>query len=82
MELCISDLFMGSILDKELTQKSGLLQLLIDVPGSSVMADRSFLIGDDLKEIGVGLNIPPFLEGRSQFQPKEAFEGRKIANSC
>jgi len=43
------------------------------------MADRGFLIGGDLKEIGVGLNIPPFLEGRSQFQPKEAFERRKIA---
>ena len=64
----ISDLFMGSISDKELTQKSGLLQLLTGVPGSSVMADRGFLIDDDLKEIGVGLNIPPFLEGKSQFQ--------------
>ena len=71
---------MGSISDKELTQKSGLLQLLTDVPGSSVMADRAFLIDDDLKEIGVGLNIPPFLERKTQFQPNESFEGRKIAS--
>ena len=39
------------ISDKELTQKSGMLQLLTDVPGFSVMADRGFLIGDDLKEL-------------------------------
>ena len=38
----VSDLFMGNISDKKLTQKSGLLQLLKDVPGSSVTADRGF----------------------------------------
>ena len=62
----ISDPFMGSISDKELTEKSGLLQLLKDAPGSSVMADCGFLINDNLKKIGVGLNIPPFLEGKGQ----------------
>ena len=71
---------MGSISDKELTEKSGLLQLLKDAPGSSVMADCGFLINDNLKKIGVGLNIPPFLEGKGQFHPKEAFEERKIAS--
>ena len=76
----ISDLYMGSISDKELTQKSGLLQLLKDVQASSVMADRGFLIDDDLNKIVVGLNIPPFLEGKGQFHSKEAFEGQKIAS--
>ena len=38
----VPNLLMGSISYKELTQKSGLLQLLKDVPGSSVTADRGF----------------------------------------
>ena len=46
----IPNLFMGSISDKKLTQISGLLQLLKDVPGSSVTADHGFLIDDDLTD--------------------------------
>ena len=74
----ISDLFMGSISDKELTQKSGLLQLLTGVPGSSVMADRDFLIDDDLKEIGVGLTFHPSLRGKVSFNPRKHLRGEKL----
>ena len=35
---------------------------------------------DDRKKIDVGFNIPPFLEGKGQFHPKAAFEGRNIAS--
>ena len=54
----VSDLYSGSISDKELTQKCGLLSLL--EAGDSVMADRGFDIQDDLELLGVRLNIPPF----------------------
>ena len=37
------------ISDKELTQKSGMLQLLTDVPGFSVMADRGFWLATTWK---------------------------------
>lgn len=60
----VSQLFSGSISDKQLTRQSGVLDLLES--GDSVMADRGFDIQDDLTPLGVKLNIPPFLKGKSQ----------------
>ena len=73
----ISDLYSGSISDKELTRRCGLLNLL--EPGNSVMADRGFDIKDDLDILGVKLNIPPFLRGKQQLNEKELIETRRIA---
>ena len=47
----VSSLYPGSISDKELTKKSGLLHLLES--GDSVMADRGFDIQDELTPLGV-----------------------------
>ena len=58
----VSSLFPGCISDKELTRRSGLLDLL--EPGDSVMADRGFDI-EDLLLRGVQLNIPPFFTWES-----------------
>ena len=44
------------------------------------MADRAFTIKDMLKDIGIDLNIPPFMEGRAQLPAKEVQEGRRIAS--
>ena len=74
----ISKLFPGSITDKVLTQKSGLLELLDR--GDCIMADRGFDIQDDLTPLGVKINIPPFLKGKQQFQPHELVESRRIAS--
>ena len=74
----ISDLYPGSISDKELTRKSGILELL--QRGDSVMADRGFDIQDDLTPLGVKLNMPPFLRGKSQLDYKEMVETRRIAS--
>ena len=68
----VSKLYAGSISDKELTRNSGILDLL--EPGDSVMADRGFDIQDDLALLGVRLNIPPFLKGKSQLTEKELVE--------
>ena len=73
-----SKLFPGSTSDKELTRQCGLLGLL--EPGDSVMADRGFDIMEDLAPIGVRLNIPPFLRGKSQLDTKELTETRRIAS--
>ena len=75
----ISPLYVGSISDVELTRVSGLLKSIEDKPGISVMADRGFTIKDMLDEIGVKLNIPPFMEGRKQLPAPEISEGQKIA---
>ena len=76
----MSPVFVGSISDIKLTRKSGFLATLQDKPGISIMADRGFTIKDMLKDISIELNIPPFLEGRSQLPVEEVEEGRKIAS--
>ena len=50
--------------DRELTKKSGLLDLL--ERDDTVKADRGFKIQDDLTPIGVRVNIPPFFKGKEQ----------------
>lgn len=73
----ISPVYVGSISDVELTRNSGFLTALKDKPGIS---DRGFTIKDVLKELQIDLNIPPFLEGRSQLSPENVQAGRKIAS--
>lgn len=46
------------------------------------MADWGFTIKDQLQEIGIDLNIPPFLEGRLQLPSEEVQRGRQIASLC
>ena len=73
-------MYVGSITDVELTHISGQLTALEDKPGISIMADRGFTIKDMLKKLKIDLNIPPFLDGRSQLPPEEIEAGRKIAS--
>ena len=44
------------------------------------MADRGFNIQDDLTPLGVRLNIPSFLKGKSQLEENELIESRRIAS--
>ena len=44
------------------------------------MADRGFTICDQLNEVGVELNIPPFLDGQKQLTSSKVQEGRSIAS--
>ena len=74
----VSKLYSGSISDRELTKKSGLLDLL--ERGDTVMADRGFTIQDDLTPLGVRVNIPPFLKGKEQLDGEELIETHRIAS--
>ena len=76
----ISPLYVGSISDVELTRVSGFLQTLEGKEGISIMVDRGFTVKDQLSEMGVQLNIPPFLAGRMQLPPEEVKKGRGIAS--
>ena len=76
----LSSVFVDSISDVELTRESGFLKTIDDKPGISIMADRGFRIRGMLGEIGVKLNMPPFLDGQAQLPAKEIHEGRKIAS--
>ena len=44
------------------------------------MANRGFVICDELKELGVVLNIPCFLAGRDQLTAAEVKESQSIAS--
>lgn len=54
-------MYVGSILDVELTQVSEFLDAIKDKVGISVMADKGFTIREMSKKINVDLNIPAFL---------------------
>ena len=71
----ISNLYPGSISDKEIVQQSGFLQHF--VLGDLILADRGFLIQDIVPK-GVSVNIPPFLE-HSKFSESEAKLTKSIA---
>ena len=74
----VSKVYPGAISDTDLTIKCGILDLLDS--GDSVMADRGFTIQNELTLIGVKLNIPPFLRGKTQLSAKEMVETRRIAS--
>ena len=76
----VSPAFVGSISDPELTRASGLIPKLQGKGNISVMADRRFTIQDQLRSIGVALNIPPFLDGKHQLSANEVQQGRSIAS--
>ena len=75
----VSQLYVGSISDVELTKVSGFLDTLDNKSGVSVMADRGFTVCDELASKGVSLNIPPFMEGRKQLSAEDVERGRHIA---
>ena len=56
----LSQLYTGSITDREITERCGILRMPYQA-GDCLMADKGFDIQDLLDPIGVRLNIPPFL---------------------
>ena len=73
----VSKLYGGSISDRELTVKSGVLDLL--EAGDSVMVDKGFTIADLVEVKGVTLNIPP-MKLNDQFSETELLSTRRIAS--
>ncbi|CAM4650610.1 unnamed protein product [Leuciscus chuanchicus] len=72
----VSSLFTGSISDRELTERSGLLDLL--EPGDGCMADKGFTIEKLLADLGATLIIPPF-KMTAQFTKEDALKTQAIA---
>lgn len=50
------------------------------LPNDSIMADKGFDIESELKEIGLQLNIPPFLGSKSQFEESDVLKTQSIAH--
>lgn len=73
----VSSLFTGSISDREITRRSGLIELL--EPNDGVMADKGFTIEDLLTPKNCTLNIPPFLREKPQFSADDVKKTQEIA---
>ncbi|WAQ95786.1 hypothetical protein MAR_028476 [Mya arenaria] len=69
----------GRVSDKEITTRSGFYELL--EVGDLVLADRGFLIADELAAHGATLAIPPFAKGKSQFSQREVECARILSKS-
>ena len=76
----VSQLYEGSISDKEIVERSGLMNPNLWEENDSLMADRGFTIKDLLDPLKVELNIPSFLEGRAQLSEDEVKESQIIAS--
>ena len=74
----ISELYAGSISDREIVERSGILDLPFN-EGDDVMADKGFQI-QDILPLGVSLNIPPFLGGNSQMTAEDVVRTQQIAS--
>lgn len=73
----ISSLYTGWISDKEITARSGILDLLEE--NDDVMADKGFLIQDLLKAKNAGLVIPPFIGAKRKLSKNEVSMTHNIA---
>ena len=74
----ISQLYTGSISDREIVVRSGLLDLPFQEK-DSIMADKGFTI-QDLLPLGVSLNIPPFLGSSAQMPANDVVRTQEIAS--
>ena len=74
----ISQLYTGSISDREITERSGFLDLSFEA-NDSVMADKGFTI-QDLLPVGVSLNKPPFLGSSAQMPAEDVVKTQEIAS--
>ncbi|KAK1903560.1 52 kDa repressor of the inhibitor of the protein kinase [Dissostichus eleginoides] len=82
--LCV--IFNGSMSDKEIVRESGLIPLLekqIEIGylqrSDGLMADKGFLIEDDIKSVGLQLNLPPFARSKRQMPSGDVLTTKRIA---
>ncbi|XP_074106840.1 uncharacterized protein LOC141532408 [Cotesia typhae] len=73
----VSDVYEGSISDREIFIKSNIADHL--EPGDLVLADRGFTVHDIVESKQAYLNIPPFLNGRQRLSSQEEMETKRIA---
>lgn len=73
----ISTAYGGRVSDKVVTQRCGYLENIEH--GDLVLADRGFLIREELASRGAELLIPSFTRGKTQLSPYEVEYSRRIA---
>ena len=67
----------GRVSDKTLTQQSNFLQLLEQ--DDVVLADRGFIVQEDVALHGARLKIPPFTRGKQQLSQREVETSKQLS---
>jgi len=75
----VSELYTGSISDREIVTRSGFLDLPFN-DKDLVMADKGFTVDDLLRPLGVSVKLPPFLGNSNQMAPEEVVLTQEIAS--
>ena len=76
----VSQLYPGSLSDKEIVARCGILNPGLWDKGDSIMADRGFTIQELLDPLGVKLNITAFLDGKEQLDKEDVVLSQAIAS--
>ena len=74
-----SNLFTGSISDRELTIRSGFLQQNHN-RGAMWLVDKGFLIQDLADHLGVQVNMPTFVGKSAQLSANDVFQTQVVAS--
>ena len=76
----VSQLYPGSLSDKEIVARCGILHPGLWEKGDSIMTDRGFTIQELLDPLGVKVNIPAFLDGKEQLDKEDVVMSQTIAS--
>ncbi|XP_064605006.1 uncharacterized protein LOC135470158 isoform X2 [Liolophura sinensis] len=76
----VSESYEGSASDRQIIERSALLNGDMFSPNDSIMADRGILVQDLFANQDVFVNTPTMLKGKSQLEPTDVIHDRRIAS--
>ncbi|XP_076067689.1 uncharacterized protein LOC143040483 [Oratosquilla oratoria] len=76
----VSDSYDGSASDRQIIERSCLIQGHMFESGDSIMADRGIRVQDLFALLDVKVNTPTMLQRKSQLEPQEVITNRRIAS--
>ena len=75
----VSPSYGGCTSDRQIIERSELVQKGMFEKGDSIMADRGIMVQDLFASMNVKVNTPTMLKGRSQLSSEEVIKDRRIA---